>query len=297
MEDEAPLEQARFDLEKALQKPYAVVHHLIRLNKYEHAEKRIKEMLVANPRDETAHLLWGILYEKKGQLSSARKKIEEAIGYNPAYAAAHVILGELLAEGLDVQTGLKHLKEGVRLEPTDADYLATYAGYLQLNGKHKEATGLIKQALKIDPQNAHVLNVASIVQPGSKHIHHAIEREPNNPLYLNNLGVDHITHRRFAKAVLILHQAVEGDPTNTMFQQNLMLARKAKNLFYRPKHYINVFITERKNGIVTFYAIWFLLMFVAKMIYPLAILFFILFAIYTWLADPIINLILKVSKQ
>ncbi len=270
------------------------ISKLIQLQKYDIAEAQLDKMLKEDPDNFSALLLKGICYEARGRLSTAQKVYEEAIGKNPNDERGHFFLGRLSSiEGLDKKKGVEELKKAIELNPNEAEYKAELARVYYHSKDIKKAKKLVAEAIDHDPTNSMVKSVYAMIfnLSSNEMIKEVLKDDPNDDAALNDLAAQYLEEGKYKLALETFEKALSIDPNNTLYQNNYLLAKKANLLFYRPKHLLNIFIT--KHGMLKFYLIWFGSIIAIAFIFTPLVFLMILFAIYTWIADPIADSLVK----
>ena len=273
---------------------YDKISKLIQLQKYDIAEAQLDKMLKEDPDDFSALLLKGICYEARGRLSTAQKVYEEAIRKNPNDERGHFFLGRLLSiEGLNKKKGMEELKKAIELNPNDVEYKAELARVYYHSKDMKKAKKMINESISQDPTNPVVKSVYAVIfnLSSNEMIKEVLKDEPNDDVALNDLAVQYLEEGKYKMALETFEKALSIDPNNTLYQNNYLVAKKADLWFYRPKHLLNMFMT--KHGMLKFYLIWFGSIIAIAFIFPPLVFLMILFAIYTWIADPIVDSFVK----
>lgn len=105
-----------------------------------------------------AHLSKGMLLTVMKESQRAKEEYVEALKIDPNHPMVLNNLSFLLAETLDMhKEALTYAKQAARLQPNNADILDTYGWIQALNGMLGEAAGTLLRALEVDGKNADVL--------------------------------------------------------------------------------------------------------------------------------------------
>jgi Flp pilus assembly protein TadD len=101
-----------------------------------------------------------------------------------------------------------------------------------------EAEADLNEALRIDGDLAEAHAALGILYDGQRrgddalrHHKRAVELEPRNPSYLNNLGFSLFAHGRPREALPVLHEALRAAPTDARLRNNLGFAYAAAGDF------------------------------------------------------------------
>jgi len=273
---------------------YDKISKLIELHKYDIAESQIDGILKNDPSNFSVLLLKGICHEARGRLSSAQRLFETAIENNPNSDLGHFFLGRLLAiDGLNKKGGIIELKKAIELNPNDVEYKAELARVYYHSKDMKKAKKMINESISQDPTNLVVKYVYAVIfnLSSNEMIKEVLKDNPNDDAALNDLAVSYLEEGKYKMALETFEKALSINPNDTQYQNNYLIAKKANLWFYRPKYYLNMFIT--KHGMLKFYLIWFGSIIAIVFIIPPLVFLMILFAIYTWIADPIVDSLVK----
>jgi tetratricopeptide (TPR) repeat protein len=108
---------------------------LIRLNRFDEAEKVFRQELQINPADESSkyHLAFTMI-ERKINPDEAVSLLKEAIDLRPDYPEAHYQLGKIHNERNEIEKAIEHLEAAIRSDQTK-DYI-----YYQLSIAYRRAS-------------------------------------------------------------------------------------------------------------------------------------------------------------
>ncbi|PXF56991.1 MAG: hypothetical protein C4B58_11350 [Deltaproteobacteria bacterium] len=173
----------------------------INLNKFKEAEKHLKHAVSIKGKDPRCHYLLGLCYENWDKTDMAIKEYKEAIALNHNHFLAYFHLGLIYTNTGQWEKAEHAFLETRRIKPDDVSTLNNL-GYIAIKGKNDFQTGidLIKQALKITPQNQTLLS---------------------------SLGWAYYNVKDYKNAVTYLEAALALEPDNRMFIQQLKAIYKA----------------------------------------------------------------------
>jgi Flp pilus assembly protein TadD len=156
----------------------------------------------------------------------ARKKLARELVARQEWAAAFAFADEL------------H-----RARPNDAEVLVLRGTVYRERGLTAEAEADLLQAVQLDDQSAEAHAALGILydvdqRPDVAEKQHrlAVERDPNNAAYLNNLGFSLFLRGKFQDAIKFYSQAARLTPTNRRLRTNLGFALAARGDFRRAAH-------------------------------------------------------------
>jgi tetratricopeptide (TPR) repeat protein len=144
------------------------------------------------------------LYLEQGNIPKAREHLEKALSHEPGNAALHNAVAELCYEYGDVDCAVKHWKSCIELDSTATPAMNNLAwAYTQLNTELEEALELSRRA---------------------------VDREPDNPVYLDTLAEVYYLRKEYYRALTFLRKAVEQEPPDLEYY--LQRLEKIKKLAY-----------------------------------------------------------------
>ena len=168
---------------------------LIKQRDFEGAEKTFKHALSLDPKDPRTHYLLARCYQTGGKSDQALKEYEAAITINPDHFLAHFQTGLINIKKGNWTQAEKAFLQAKRIRPRDAATLNNL-GYLAIKGKgdFQKGLSLIKEALKIAPQNPNILGSLGWAyynggeyNKAATYLEAALALIPDSPLFLTQL--------------------------------------------------------------------------------------------------------------
>jgi formylglycine-generating enzyme required for sulfatase activity/tetratricopeptide (TPR) repeat protein len=128
--------------------------------RYPQAEASLRRVLALDPDNEFAHeQLADVCAETGRATAAAEHRAHRVCGYRtalreePDNPETYNDFAEFLAQnGLHLEEGLTAARKAVELEPARAEYRTTLADVLARLGRHAEALGQAKEAVRLDPE-------------------------------------------------------------------------------------------------------------------------------------------------
>lgn len=278
--------------------------------RHELAEKELRQHLAQEPNNGFAHALLAVSLEELERLDEAEQAAREAIGDMPGLAFAHFALARVLSVRNREDEAAAAIQEAIRLEPTDADYQGMLAG-IEFNRRHWEAAlRSAETGLQFDPEHTACNNIRAmaLVKLGRKAeagatIERTLARNPDDPFSHANQGWTLLEQGRRKEAMRHFRESLRLDPANDWARAGLVEALKAGNPIYAVM--LKYFLWMQKLPDSTRWGViiggYFANRIVAGIAHanpdlapwllPLRILY-VVFALLTWLAQPIFNLML-----
>ena len=276
------------------------------------AEKELRQHLSDAPRDAFALALLALTLLEQERRDEAEQAAKESIAIEPDMAFAHYALARIFSDrNLDDEAAAA-IAESIRLDPTDADYHGSSAGIEFTRRNWPSSLAAAETGLQFDPEHVvcNNLRAMALVKLGRKAeagntISTTLAREPENAFSHANQGWTLLESGERKKAMHHFRESLRVEPDNEWAKAGLVEAIKAGNPVYAVM--LRYFLWMQKlSGNVRWAIIlggYFgnkLLSVVAKtnpalepFITPVLIAYLV-FAILTWLAQPVFNLLLFV---
>lgn len=279
------------------------------------AEKELRQHLAGDPNDGFAQALLAISLLELERRDEAEQSAREAIGQLPDFAFAHYALARVLSARNRDSEAAAAIQEAIRLEPEDADFHGMLAGIEFDRRRWADALRAAETGLQFNPEHTHCNNLRAmaLVKLGRKTeagatIERTLAREPDNGISHANQGWTRLEEGRRKEAMLHFRESLRLDPTNEWARAGLVEAIKAGNPLYAVMLKYFLWMQKLPDGarwgiIVGGYFLNRVLAGVsssnpelAPWLLPLRILY-VVFAVFTWLAYPIFNLLLFVHRD
>lgn len=278
------------------------------------AEAELRQALAADPNEAYAHTLLALCLCQRGQFKDATAEAQQAIHLAPDFPMAHYGLAYVWHDRRHYDEALAAIHEALRLEPDHPDYCALLA-QIQLDRRQwPAALEAAERGLQNDPEHVACTNLRAmaLVKLGRKAeatatIEAALARDPDNSVTHANQGWAYLEQGNPQKALEHFREALRLEPTNEWARQGIIEALKARHLIYAVilKYFLwmarlspqvqwiillgGYFGNRWLGSFSQTHPEW------APWIWPLRILY-ITFALLTWTADPMFNLLLRLNR-
>jgi len=283
---------------------------LLEQERYELAEREVRGVLAEEPENPIAHSWLALCLSEKEQHKEALAAAKEAVGLAPDDAYTHYILARILSADGKLKDALPSIEESIALDPDNADGYAVHAELLLRLERPAESLEAAERGLTVDPEHiaCNNLRAAALVRLGRRAeagatIRGALARNPENPATHANMGWTLLHQGKPKEAMEHFREALRLDPTSDWARAGIVEALKARNFIYR--WFLAYFLfmarqgTKIQWGIIlgAFLGIRLLRAFaasnpaVAPFVTPIVIAY-MAFAISSWLAYPVFNLLL-----
>lgn len=275
------------------------------------AKKEFRLELNQNPNNAQAMGLLGFCHSTEKDHNYAAQLIESALGLEPNnpylfYLQAKIyLLANRFAESIEAADN------GLMLNPYGAEFFLI-KGSIALNlDQWEEALKNAELGLEADPEHGDLINLRarSLIQLDRRKeaeltLDYALHKSPEDPLAHTNKGWVAIENDNFVEAVTHFKEALRLSPTFEFAKTGLKEAIKGKNILYR--QILKFFLwTNKMNDrgrwqlIIGAYIVYVIFIKLAEnypafapFFYPF-ILFYILWAFSSWIAQPLSNLFLR----
>lgn len=287
---------------------------LYQQSRHELAEAELRQALAAEPHDAYAHALLGLCLVERKQFKPATDEAQQAIHLAPDFPFAHYALARVLYERNHYKEARAAVEEAIRLDAVDADYFSLLAAIHFDEKRWQEALNAAEQGLQFDPEHVGCTNLRAMamVKLGRRAeagatIDAALAKAPENAVTHANQGWTYLEKGEPKKALEHFREALRLDPENEWARQGIVEALKARNIIYAVM--LKYFLWMSK---LSSQAQWAIIVGgyignrilgglakgnpdLAPWVLPLRILY-ITFAVLTWTAYPMFNLLLRLNR-
>lgn len=287
---------------------------LYQQSRFDLAEGELRQSLASEPHDAYAHALLGLCLAHREKFEDAASETQQAIHLAPDFPFAHFAHAHVLFDRNRFSEALPVINEAIRLDPEDADQYALLANIHLQERRWPAALNAAEQGLEFNPEHVGCTNLRAIalVKLGRKAeagrtIDTALSKNPDNALTHANQGWTLLEQGQPKKAAEHFREALRLDPQNEWARQGIIEALKARNFIYAImlKYFLWMSKFSRRGQWGIILAGYFGNRILATIahenpdlapwILPLRILY-VAFALMTWLAYPLFNLMLRLNK-
>ncbi len=287
---------------------------LLEQSRYDLAEKELRLALAADPDDAMAHAQLADCLCKREQWTAAAEEAETAVRLAPDWDLAHYVLAMTLCGRNRFDEADAAIHEALRLNPEDADHYALLAELRWNQQQWQQALEAAEEGLELDAEHVDCNNLraAALTKLGRNEEANAtiaatLARDPENPFTHANLGWACLHQGKTKEALEHFREALRLDPELGSARAGMVEALKSKNVVYALM--LRYFLWMSTLGPRAQWAVilggylafrflgglaeqkpeW------APWIRPLLVAYFV-FAILTWIAAPVFNLLLKLDR-
>ncbi len=284
---------------------------LLEQSRFELAEKELRIELADDPDHPLAHALLALCLARAKNFKEAMSEAKLAIHLGPDLAFGHYVLASVLDDQECYNEAEDAVQEALRLDPEDPDYFAMLS-QIKLNQRRwPEALEAAERGLQLDSEHVSCTNLRAIAlvklnrkEEAGATIATALAREPENAISHANQGWTLLQRNESEKAMEHFREALRLNPELDWAREGIVEALKARHFIYRIMlgyfFWMSRLSSRAQWGVVIggYFGYRILLSFAennpaaAPFIWPVLILY-IIFAVLTWIARPLFNLLLR----
>jgi tetratricopeptide (TPR) repeat protein len=278
------------------------------------AEAELRQALADEPQDAYAHAFVALCLSQREQFNEATAEAQQAIHFAPDFPLAHYALASVYYARNRFDDARTAIEEAIRLDSEDADYFSLLAAIHFAEKRWRDALQSAEQGLQLDSEHVGCTNLRAmaLVKLGRKSeagttIDAALARNPDNAATHANQGWTLLEKGESKKALEHFREALRLDPENEWARGGIVEALKARNVIYAVMLKYFLWMSKLRGG-----AQWAVILIgyfgyrtlsklsesnpaLAPWIFPVLILY-IAFALMTWLAYPLFNLLLRLNR-
>jgi tetratricopeptide (TPR) repeat protein len=282
--------------------------------RYADAERELRAALALEPQAHLPHALLGLTLAKLERFPEASAAADQAIGLAPDEAFCHYVQGLILFMRNRYNEAEPAARQAIQLDPYDAQNRWLMAAIQFEQRKWPSALESAEAGLAIDPEHNGCINLRAmaLVKLGRKAeagaaIDGALARDPDNAVSHANRGWTLLHQGEHQRALEHFREALRLDPNLDWARAGIVEALKARHLIYRLMLRYFLWMASLSGR-----AQWAILLggyfgyrflrqiadsnpSVAPFVWPVLIAY-IAFAIMSWLADPLFNLMLRLNR-
>lgn len=287
---------------------------LLQQDRYQQAEGELRLYLAGDPENGYAHALLAWCLVKLERYVEAEAEARQAVALAPASSFGYQVLGNLLLRLEYPDQATQAIDEGLRVDPTNSDLFALRGHAALQRYRWQEALDAARAGLQHDPGNIDCINVQgqALVKLGRKEeaaraLGGALAQAPENSYVHANRGWALLHERKPKEALEHFREALRLDPQNEFARAGMVEALKARNIIYRVMLSFFLWMARLpprwQIGIVLGGFLGMRLLRQAAIGMPALqpfvlpiIVAYVFFAVMTWIADPLFNLLLQIDR-
>jgi tetratricopeptide (TPR) repeat protein len=287
---------------------------LLQQGRFADAERELGQLLSTDPRHPLAHALMAHAMLGQLRLNDAEYAAREAVSSAPDEAFAHFAVAAVLRERRRYSEAAAAIEQAIALDPYSPDQFAMLAQIRVDQREWAAALSAADQGLSSDPEHAACVNLRAIalVHLGRRDeaatvVRGALDKDPANAITHANQGWTCLHQNDPKRALEHFREALRLDPGNDWARAGIVEAMKARNPIYRVILAYFLWMSRLSSGTQT--AIILGGFFGSRVLREAAdanpalgpyvwpiIIAYALFVWMTWLANPLFNMLLRLSK-
>lgn len=287
---------------------------LYQQNRLDLAEQELRQALASDPHEAFGHSLLALCLARRSALDDATAEAQQAVHLAPEAPFSHYTLASVLHDRRHLKEALASAREAIRLDPSEADYHALEAQIHLDEKRWTEGLAAADRGLQLDAENIACTNLRAIalVKLGRKAeagatIDDALRRNPDNAVTHANQGWASLEQSEARRALDHFREALRLDPENEWARAGLVEALKARNIIYAAmlRYFLWMARLPPRAQVGVIIGGYFLNRMLgsaaadnpklAPWILPFQIVY-LTFALLTWTAAPLFNLLLRLNS-
>ena len=272
---------------------------LFQQSRYDLAEAELRQAIGQEPEHRYARALLALTLMLRGKLKEATSEAQEAIHIAPDYAFAHYALAKTWYARNDYDKSRDTILEAIRLDPNSSDYRFHLAAIHFDEQRFSDALQVAEDGLELDPEDPDCANlrVRALVKLGrggeaAEVIDATLARDPENAATHANKGWALLHEGNADEALPYFKESLRLNPHLDWARQGIVEAMKARNPVYGMM--LRYFLWMSTLSPRTRWWVLFGGYFVSRITGLLAL--WLLFVLFTWIAEPLFNLILRLDR-
>lgn len=286
---------------------------LFQQQRFKEAQKEFESLISINPLNGFSFSMLALCHLSLKNLDKAQEYATTAIGLSADNPYSYYVAAYVSFANEELEKAEEWIDSAIGLNPYEADYFALKANIFITRKEWKTAFEYANKGLAIDPENISCLNIRSSAQVklndkdgAYQTIKEALNYNPENSYTHANLGWGLLEKGDHENSLEHFKQALALDADNDWAKSGLVEALKAKYFLYRLFLKYAFWIGNMKEkaqwGIIIGFYIGSKVLRVIGSLYPELsfitmplIILYSIFALTTWLIQPISDLFLRLN--
>jgi tetratricopeptide (TPR) repeat protein len=287
---------------------------LLEQGRYDLAEEKLRQTLAADPTNGLAHALLAQCLCERKRLTEATDEAYHAVRTEPNLAAGHAALARALHERNYFDEAKNAIEEALRLEPRNPDHFARLGGIAFDRRDWTAALDAAEQGLEQDPEHisCNNLRAMALVKLGrnaeaGQTLASTLARDPENAYSHANQGWALLHEGKYTKALEHFREALRLEPGMDNARAGIVEAMKARTGIYALllRYFLWMGRWSRKVQWLIILGLFFgnqaltatgeAYPALKPWIQPVQVAY-VVFALMTWLAVPLFNLLLRLHR-
>ncbi|MEM6427026.1 MAG: tetratricopeptide repeat protein [Cyanobacteria bacterium P01_D01_bin.128] len=286
---------------------------LFEQHRYEQAEAALRELLAETPTYARGLALLAVTLTRLKRYGEAAETAQQAIGSNPEMPFAHYALADVHYHRDDYKAAEGAIAQALRLDPTNESFYSLKAGILADQGQWKAALEAAEQGLAFDATHTGCNNLRTLslkqlnrLEEAASSIDGTLLQDPEDALAHANQGWLWLDRGQPRQAQVSFQEALRLQPDLDWARRGMIQALKATNVLYGAFLRYALWMSKLSEGrrwlVVAVLIVGFrILRLIARsstvglIIAAPFIVFYVSFVLFSWVADPLFNLLLRLN--
>ncbi len=287
---------------------------LVGQSRFDMADKELRQVLMSEPDNSTALGLLAVCLVKQEKYDEAKQAAETATQLSPDQPYPHYARAIVLDQCNRLDEAVEAVGMAISLNPYESNFRALLASLRFQQKRWRDALEAAEEGLSFDPEHVACINLRAQAQVklgrkdlATESIASALQHDPDDPYSHANLGWALMEQGDIERALHHFREALRLDPQLEWARIGIVEGLKARNILYRGllKFFLwGTKLSDRARwGVMLggYFGSQFLLNLadeqpaLAPWILPVLIAY-IVFALSTWCAAPLFNLLLRLDK-
>jgi tetratricopeptide (TPR) repeat protein len=278
------------------------------------AEQAARQSLALDPGDPISHAVLALCLDGREKYKEATEEARQAVSLAPDFSYCHYVMARVLLSRNHLEQALAAINEALRLDADDADFHALQAAILGAKEKWTATLEAAERGLAQDSEHVECINMRAmaLAHLGRKEEAHAttqtaLARDPENAITHANHGWTLLRQGQTKQSLEHFREALRIEPGLEWAQHGIIEALKSRNFVYRIMlryfFWMSTLSSKARWAVVIgIYVLSRIMRSAAKvnpawqpLLLPLIVVL-VVFVMMTWIAQPLFNLFLRVSK-
>lgn len=293
---------------------YEKAIHLFRISRQVEAEKELRTALAEDPNDSVSRALLGLCLSLQGRPEEGIKEAEAAVHRAPNDPYCHFLRAQVLYNARRFPEALGATHEALRLNPHNADYFNILSLIHYAQSEWTKALEAAEMGLREDSEHVdcHIAKSKALTkldrsQEAVSNVASAIRLEPERAETHAAQGWAYLEQNKTTEAMQCFREALRIEPNMEWARLGILHAMKARNPVYGLFLRYLLWMSKKKEkfqwGFVLGAYLLVQMVRIAGEHYPAfepyampVLVAYIAFVIFSWIAMPLFNLILRLDK-
>jgi tetratricopeptide (TPR) repeat protein len=287
---------------------------LYQTGRHEAAELEFRAALVDEPSNALAHAMIGLCLVQQKKYAEATEEAQQAVALRPDWSFGYYAMAAIFYARERLKEAAAAIGRAIELDPFNPSHHGILAEIRLKQRDWKAALAAADAGLAIEPEHAACINARGVAlvnlgrrEEASQTIAGALQNNPHNATTHANQGWALLHAGDYKAALEHFREALRIDPESRWAKSGIVEALKARNPIYRAMLKYFLFMSRMGRqvqwGIIVGGYIAFNLLRQAAdsnpqlspWVTPILIAYGV-FAVLTWLAAPLFNLMLRIDR-